>query len=290
MGWSLVALDRGGGRRSDRDRLGGVGAPPAAGQQQREQLAACAGSAWLRLEHGACSELTGRARRPARRRRRRRRRGRAAGRNRQAEHFLGITYARRPGRRGRRVAPRGRPGRARAGGHDLELSTGRPAGRSWCGARWSSVGGRQVGAMGTIEDVTERRRLEAMRTDFVANISHELKTPVGALALLAETLVDEDEPEVVAPPGRADGRPRPTGWPAPSTTCSSCPASSSAARRRTRWSIVAAVVAEAVDRVRARPPSRGHRHRRRRAVAAASNVVGDRRQLVSAVPTCSRTR
>ena len=43
------------------------------------------------------------------------------------------------------------------------------------------------------------RRLDAVRTDFVANISHELKTPVGALAVLAETLADEDDPEVVAP-------------------------------------------------------------------------------------------
>jgi len=53
------------------------------------------------------------------------------------------------------------------------------------------------GALAVIEDVTERTRLEAMRTDFVANISHELKTPVGALALLAETLVGEDDTEVV---------------------------------------------------------------------------------------------
>ena len=58
-------------------------------------------------------------------------------------------------------------------------------------------------ALATIEDVTERSRLEAMRTDFVANISHELKTPVGALALLAEALVDEDESE-----RRAAGWPR----------------------------------------------------------------------------------
>ena len=53
------------------------------------------------------------------------------------------------------------------------------------------------GAVATIEDVTERARLDAVRTDFVANISHELKTPVGALSVLAEALADEDQPEVV---------------------------------------------------------------------------------------------
>ena len=50
------------------------------------------------------------------------------------------------------------------------------------------------GALAVIEDVTERRRLEHVRRDFVANISHELKTPVGALALLAETLLSADDP------------------------------------------------------------------------------------------------
>lgn len=54
------------------------------------------------------------------------------------------------------------------------------------------------GAIAVIDDVTERRRLEAVRRDFVANISHELKTPVGALALLAETLSGEDEPGVTS--------------------------------------------------------------------------------------------
>ncbi|NCY16768.1 MAG: two-component sensor histidine kinase, partial [Actinobacteria bacterium] len=51
-------------------------------------------------------------------------------------------------------------------------------------------------AVAIVEDVTERRRLEAVRTDFVANISHELKTPIGAIGLLAETLQAEDDPEV----------------------------------------------------------------------------------------------
>ena len=53
------------------------------------------------------------------------------------------------------------------------------------------------GVVVVIEDISERARLDAVRTDFVANISHELKTPVGALAVLAEALADEDEPEVV---------------------------------------------------------------------------------------------
>ena len=49
-----------------------------------------------------------------------------------------------------------------------------------------------------VEDQTERRRVEDVRRDFVANTSHELKTPVGALALLAETVEDAaDDPEAV---------------------------------------------------------------------------------------------
>ncbi|MGE0308816.1 MAG: sensor histidine kinase, partial [Acidimicrobiia bacterium] len=54
------------------------------------------------------------------------------------------------------------------------------------------------GALVVAEDVTERQRLEDVRTDFVANVSHELKTPIGAIALLAETLGGEDDPDVVA--------------------------------------------------------------------------------------------
>ena len=50
------------------------------------------------------------------------------------------------------------------------------------------------GALAIVEDVTNRYRLEQMRSDFVANISHELRTPIGAMALLAETLADDDDP------------------------------------------------------------------------------------------------
>jgi two-component system sensor histidine kinase SenX3 len=58
-------------------------------------------------------------------------------------------------------------------------------------------GHRTVGAVAVVEDVSQRRRVDAIRRDFVANISHELKTPVGALGVVAETLADEDDPEVV---------------------------------------------------------------------------------------------
>jgi two-component system, OmpR family, sensor histidine kinase SenX3 len=75
----------------------------------------------------------------------------------------------------------------------------------------SSLGGRRasfavraapLGPDGLIlllaEDQTESRRVEEVRRDFVANISHELKTPVGALALLAETMEEAaDDPEAV---------------------------------------------------------------------------------------------
>jgi two-component system sensor histidine kinase SenX3 len=58
------------------------------------------------------------------------------------------------------------------------------------------LGARLVLAL--VEDRTREKRVETVRRDFVANVSHELKTPVGAIALLAETLAEEDEPEVIA--------------------------------------------------------------------------------------------
>jgi len=52
-------------------------------------------------------------------------------------------------------------------------------------------------AVATVENVSERTRINMMRTDFVANISHELKTPVGAIAVLGEALIGETDPTVV---------------------------------------------------------------------------------------------
>lgn len=47
--------------------------------------------------------------------------------------------------------------------------------------------------LAVIDSIAEERRIDAIRRDFVANVSHELKTPVGAMSLLAETLVGETE-------------------------------------------------------------------------------------------------
>ena len=49
-----------------------------------------------------------------------------------------------------------------------------------------------------IDDVSEARRLDRMRTDFVTNISHELKTPIGALSVLAEALEGETDLSTIA--------------------------------------------------------------------------------------------
>lgn len=57
--------------------------------------------------------------------------------------------------------------------------------------------GRADGALAVVEDRSLQRRTETVRRDFVANISHELKTPIGALGLLAETIRDEPDRDVV---------------------------------------------------------------------------------------------
>ena len=50
--------------------------------------------------------------------------------------------------------------------------------------------GSDVGAVVVLNDVTRLKRLEAVRRDFVANVSHELKTPVTSIKGFAETLED----------------------------------------------------------------------------------------------------
>ncbi|MFM8972684.1 MAG: sensor histidine kinase [Actinomycetota bacterium] len=57
-------------------------------------------------------------------------------------------------------------------------------------------GDEVVGAVGFVRDVSEAHRTDTMRRDFVANVSHELTTPIGALGLLAETIATADDVEV----------------------------------------------------------------------------------------------
>jgi len=52
--------------------------------------------------------------------------------------------------------------------------------------------GDLVGAVAILHDVSELERLENIRRDFVANVSHELKTPITAIRGFLETLIDDD--------------------------------------------------------------------------------------------------
>ena len=71
------------------------------------------------------------------------------------------------------------------------------------GPRWRTLqvtghpvddGRRVVGGVAVIDDISERRRLDVVRRDFLANVTAELKAPLGALGLLAGTIVAEDDP------------------------------------------------------------------------------------------------
>ena len=81
---------------------------------------------------------------------------------------------------------------------ELDLSRG-PLGRGriMVGARVAPLGREYVLVL--VDDRTMDRRVEETRRDFLVNVSHELKTPVGGLALLAEAVLEaNDDPEAVA--------------------------------------------------------------------------------------------
>ncbi|PZW02221.1 two-component system, OmpR family, sensor histidine kinase SenX3 [Micromonospora phaseoli] len=84
---------------------------------------------------------------------------------------------------------------------ELDLPRGRDnAGENPLGVHLRAMGLGNGYVAVEAADVTESHRLARVRRDFVANVSHELKTPIGALQLLAEALLDATGPA-------GDGRP-----------------------------------------------------------------------------------
>ena len=80
---------------------------------------------------------------------------------------------------------------------DLEHTVGSAASPRYLHARVAALGPAFVLVL--CDDQTESRRVDAVRRDFIANVSHELKTPIGAMSLLAEAVTDfADDPEAVA--------------------------------------------------------------------------------------------
>jgi two-component system, OmpR family, sensor histidine kinase SenX3 len=140
---------------------------------------------------------------------------------------------------------------------------------------------RPMGVLVVVEDTSERHRLENVRRDFVANISHELKTPIGALALLAETLLDEDDLDVTR---RLAERLAAEAFRVGNTVDDLLELS----RLEVATGLasddvgVGHFVHDAADRVRPAAEQRGIEIDVA-AVPARLSVVGDRRQLVSAV-------
>lgn len=138
-----------------------------------------------------------------------------------------------------------------------------------------------LGALVVIDDVSERQRLDAVRRDFVANISHELKTPIGALGVLSETLVGETDPATVE---RLAGRIQTEAFRLARTVDDLLQLSRIEASEPLEAEAVSIrqVVAEAVDRTEPAADLQGVRITTT-PVEGWVTVVGDRRQLVSAV-------
>jgi two-component system sensor histidine kinase SenX3 len=81
-------------------------------------------------------------------------------------------------------------------GGESTLEVGRPPRAVTVVSSSLDDGSRTLGAVLVLDDVSDRERLDAVRRDFVANITHELKTPVSALGLLADTIATEEDPVV----------------------------------------------------------------------------------------------
>ena len=142
-------------------------------------------------------------------------------------------------------------------------------------------GRRVVGGVAVIDDVTDRRRLDVVRRDFLANLTAELKAPLGALGLLAGTIVAEDDPALTRRlAARLQGDALRVGRLVDELSelsrleCEALPVREAVS--------VHLVVAQAVERGRAAAPRCPVTIEAAQAAPGAA-VVGDRRQLVSAL-------
>ena len=73
---------------------------------------------------------------------------------------------------------------------EVELLGGPERHLQLTGRELKDIGGRVMGGIIVVSDITRLRRLERTRKDFIANVSHELKTPVTSIRGFAETLLD----------------------------------------------------------------------------------------------------
>ncbi|WP_082440469.1 sensor histidine kinase [Bifidobacterium aesculapii] len=81
-------------------------------------------------------------------------------------------------------------------GHGVRAGEAMPSSIRYIKVRVSAIGDDLYAIL--LSDMSEQRRFEAMRRDFMTNISHELKTPAGAISLLAETIGNAaDDPDAV---------------------------------------------------------------------------------------------
>jgi two-component system sensor histidine kinase SenX3 len=85
---------------------------------------------------------------------------------------------------------------------ELHIKTGLQGETNWVAARAAVASDNKI--LITLEDLTESKRLDDTRRDFIANISHELKTPIGAISLLSEALIEADEDPVMVKKFSAD--------------------------------------------------------------------------------------
>ena len=132
-------------------------------------------------------------------------------------------------------------GQVRRTGVRREVELDLPRSRAGADAEPLGVQLRAAGLGGGSRGRRGRRRhrahrLARVRRDFVANVSHELKTPVGALQLLAEALLDATDRPAVRVRCRPNGPRRISPPPAASPSASSTSPAGSAGWSRSCWS------------------------------------------------------